>query len=230
MIPFFKLGKKLRIAVLTPEKAETKLLIQKLKNQEYQLNINLCSEESLKVGQLLYRTSKFKPRTETELSIQDHDIGTHNAEVENLSNYADKLETLQTDTLLELISAGAIKTGSSDVHIQPEEKFALLRFRIDGVLKTIFKMPSKIYNALIKQIKYESHLKFNITHLPQDGQFHVKVNDIKIDVRVSTLPTEFGETLVMRFLDPSRGIVQLSELGIQGRNLKAIEEAIKIPN
>ncbi len=130
----------------------------------------------MKFGQLLYKTEKFKPRTETELSIEERDIGTHDAEIENLSNYADKLENLQTDTLLELISAGAIKTASSDVHIQPEETHTLLRFRIDGVLKTIFKMPNKVYQALVKQVKYESRLKFNITHLPQDGQFHIKAN------------------------------------------------------
>lgn len=230
LIPFFKIGKKVRIAVLDPQNPQTIAVIQKLKENGYKININLCTKESLVSAQDLYHSHGFRKKTDTDLSIEEKNISTHDAEVENLSAYADKLETLQADALLSLISGGVIKTSSSDVHIQPEEKFALLRFRIDGVLKTIFKMPNKVYEALIKQIKYESRLKFNITHLPQDGQFHVKVNDTKIDVRVSTLPTEFGETIVMRFLDPKRGIVKLSDLGIQGRNLKTMEEAIKIPN
>jgi len=220
----------LRIAIVDPENPETKKIIAKLKANDYQLNLNLCSLESLNSARQIYKIAKFKPRTETEIQIEERNIVAHDVEIENLSQYANKLETIQADTLLELISAAAIKTSSSDVHIQPEEHSALLRFRIDGVLKTIFQMPSKVYEALIKQIKYEAHLKLNITHLPQDGQFHLKANEVKIDVRVSILPTEYGETIVMRFLDPSRGIVELSKLGIQGKNLKVMEEVMKIQN
>lgn len=230
IIPFFKIGKKIRLALLDPKNPEAITIIQKLKAEGYKINLSLCSVESLASAWNLYRTITSKPKSATELSIEENNISTHDVEVENLSAYADKLDTLQSDALLSLISGGVIKTHSSDVHIQPEENYAVLRFRIDGILKTIFKMPNKVYEALIKQIKYESRLKFNITHLPQDGQFHVRVNDTKIDVRVSTLPTEFGETIVMRFLDPNRGIVKLSDLGIQGRNLQVMEESIKIPN
>lgn len=191
LIPFFKVGDKLRLAILDPELDATKAAIERLKQEGYKLNINLASLESMEIGLKAYQALNIKKKTQEEIDFEEKEIGAYENEIEDLSKMTEQLETMQADTLLNMINLGAIKTNSSDVHIQPEEKDALLRFRVDGVLKEIFRMPLKNYDALVKQIKYESHLKFNITYLPQDGQFGFKIKGTKVDVRVSTLPTEF---------------------------------------
>lgn len=229
IIPFFLIGKKIRLGLVDPENIFTQNIVQKLKDQGYKVNLNLCSLESLQEWQKIYQSQK-KKSVETDLLLKENDIKEYDVEISDLSNYATKLEELKSDELLNLLNLSAIKTNTSDIHIQPEENSALLRFRIDGVLKTIFQMPSKVFDGLIKQIKYESHLKLNINRTPQDGQFNFKLNNTKIDVRVSTLPTEFGETIVMRYLNPMRWIVSLEKLGIEGRNYEIIQKVLSIPN
>ena len=123
----------------------------------------------------------------------------------------------------------AIEQRASDIHIEPTETETKIRFRVDGALRTNLILPQKTHSAIISRIKILSNLKIDETRIPQDGRFYTNVGKKKIDFRVSTFPTYAGEKVVMRILDPTVGLRKLSELGIEGRNLQLLQEAIKRP-
>ena len=120
----------------------------------------------------------------------------------------------------------AIEERASDIHIEPTEKSLKVRFRVDGILHTSLLLPVKIHSAVVSRIKILSNLKIDETRIPQDGRFYTSIGKWKIDFRVSTFPTYAGEKVVMRILDPSVGLRRLSELGLEGKNLKILKQAI----
>jgi len=123
----------------------------------------------------------------------------------------------------------AIEERASDIHIEPVEKSLQVRFRIDGLLYTSLSLPIKIHSAIVSRIKILSNLKIDETRIPQDGRFFTTVGKKKIDFRVSTFPTYFGEKVVIRILDPTIGLKSLADLGLEGRNLRVLTEAIQKP-
>lgn len=118
---------------------------------------------------------------------------------------------------------------ASDIHIEPEETDLRIRFRIDGVLRDVIKMPLEMQPALISRIKILSRLKIDEQRVPQDGRFDVTTHGHEIDLRVSTLPTVRGEKAALRLLDKTQNIYSFEELGIAGKNLKILEENIVKP-
>lgn len=124
----------------------------------------------------------------------------------------------------------AIEGHASDVHIEPERERVRIRFRVDGILHTSLLLPPEVHASLVSRIKVMTNMKIDETRIPQDGRFHEKILDRDIDFRVSTLPTAFGEKVVIRVLDPTTGIATLPGIGLTGRNLTLIEENIKRPN
>lgn len=129
-----------------------------------------------------------------------------------------------------LIIKHAIEQGASDIHIEPSEKAVRVRFRVDGVLYTNLTLPVRIHPAVVSRIKILSHLKIDETRKPQDGRFFTQTNDKKIDFRVSTFPTYAGEKVVMRILDPTIGLRELADLGLESRNLEAVKRGIEKPH
>lgn len=123
----------------------------------------------------------------------------------------------------------AANLGASDVHLEPSEKFLNVRFRMDGVLKLILKMAVAIHAPIVSRIKILSKLKIDEQRVPQDGRFDVIAANRSIDLRVSTLPTVHGEKCVMRLLDKTTGLIELEKLGLQGKNLDWVNEAINKP-
>ena len=228
-VPFFQVGKKLRVAIFDPEKAETKQILDELKGQDYLLNINLASDDGIhSTIERLYADQEKQTTDEIVTQIKEEEIEAYEKEIENLGQLTEKLKTISAEEALNLINVGAVKTGASDIHFQPEETKVTVRFRIDGVLQTIFEMDSKIFANLANQIKYKGGMKLNINNVPQDGRYYFVINNRKIDVRVSALPTEYGETFVCRLLDSGKGFLEFDQCGFIGRNLEIMNEAIKI--
>lgn len=155
----------------------------------------------------------------------------------NVSN-AEKLKQLQEAILsanipqLVMVSISyALDLRSSDIHIEPEQNRVRIRYRIDGVLQQVVEYPTNLHPAVVSRIKIMSNLKIDEQRIPQDGRTEVTTKDGKdMDLRVSTIPTVNGEKIVMRIQDKSRKIPDLSELGISGRALKNILEALESPN
>ncbi len=123
----------------------------------------------------------------------------------------------------------SVKGRASDIHIEPEETRTKVRYRIDGILQEKLSLPRTIHDALVSRIKILSEMKIDEKRIPQDGRFTYRSTKEEVDLRVSTLPTVFGEKVVMRLLKKTGGIPTLSELGFGGPQLKELEEAIAKP-
>jgi type IV pilus assembly protein PilB len=124
----------------------------------------------------------------------------------------------------------AISYRASDVHIEPEEDKTRIRYRIDGILQEKLVLSKTVHEALVSRIKVLSELKIDEKRLPQDGRFTFKANNQEVDLRVSTLPTVYGEKIVMRLLKKSGGVPTLQELGLRGRALSNLQESILKPH
>ena len=123
----------------------------------------------------------------------------------------------------------SVKGRASDIHIEPEEGRTKVRYRIDGILQEKLSLPRTIHEALISRIKILGEMKIDEKRIPQDGRFTYKSAKDEVDLRVSTLPTVFGEKVVMRLLKKTGGIPSLTDLGFGGPQLKELEEAIAKP-
>ena len=133
--------------------------------------------------------------------------------------------------LLEIILAGALATRASDIHFEAEEKSARIRYRIDGLLHDISTgVPKKNYESLVSRIKLLCNMKLNVHSEPQDGRFTIKLEVKEIEMRVSIIPSEFGETIVMRILDPAGINVTLPQLGLRDDDLGMVEKELSRPN
>lgn len=124
----------------------------------------------------------------------------------------------------------AVNSRSSDVHIEPLEDRIRVRYRIDGILYDKISLPINVQDALISRIKILSDMKIDEHRTPQDGRFNFKVGDQEVDLRVSVIPTVFGEKVVMRLLRKSGGIPTLQDLGLMGTALKSLETSILKPH
>lgn len=124
----------------------------------------------------------------------------------------------------------AIKSRASDVHIEPEEKSTRVRYRIDGILQEKLTIPRQLHDSLISRIKILGGMKIDERRIPQDGRFNFKGKEEEVDLRISSLPTTWGEKIVMRLLKKSGGVPTLADLGLRGRGLKNLEDSILRPH
>jgi len=124
----------------------------------------------------------------------------------------------------------AIRLRASDVHIEPGEDMTRIRYRIDGILEEKLTLDKKYHAALTSRIKILGGMKIDERRLPQDGRFNFESEDGEVDLRISSLPTVFGEKIVMRLLKKSGKVPTLPELGLRGRALKNLEQAVNIPH
>lgn len=129
-----------------------------------------------------------------------------------------------------LIIEGGIKSGASDIHIEPRETYVSIRYRIDGILREVNKLPKKVHGALVSRIKILSNLKIDERRAPQDGRFKIAINSLVYALRVSTLPITEGEKVVMRILNESSKAATLEELGYWGHSLDTVNHAIAQPH
>ncbi len=144
-----------------------------------------------------------------------------------------KAETLYNAPIAKVVSQlleYGIKIKASDVHIEPMEDKVRIRYRIDGILHEKLILPKKVHEAIVARIKILAKLKIDEKRLPQDGRFDFESGQEAVDLRVSSLPTTWGEKVVMRLLKKSGGIPTLSELGLRGTALKNVETQLTRPH
>ncbi len=121
--------------------------------------------------------------------------------------------TVDGEGLLAAIQAYCAENGASDIHTSPEREHVRFEIRLDGQLVPLRTVTREDYEIFVRHVKFESKLKLNIQNVPQDGEYSFQYLDRRINIRVATLPTRFGETITLRFLDPARGIQSLATLG-----------------
>jgi len=131
--------------------------------------------------------------------------------------------------IVEIILAGSIVLNGSDIHIEAQENNAKLRIRLDGVLQDVIVFDKKIYTALVNRIKLLSEMKLNITSKPQDGRFSILAGNDSVEIRASILPTEYGDSVVMRILNP-KSLISLDQAGLRKDLYDTFIQQINRPN
>jgi len=142
----------------------------------------------------------------------------------------EKLKGMSVTELYKVIVASALGSRASDIHIEAEKEAIKVRYRIDGMLHTVATLPRDVWKQIISRLKLFAGLKINITDKPQDGRFTISLADTEIDVRVSTLPTSEGESVVMRLLKSLSSGLDLKTLGMAEYNSKRLMREIEKPN
>ncbi len=212
----------LSLAMEDPDDVQALNFIQK--EIGYNVKVFLATRENILSCLENYREDVDKELDEVIAIQQDTQT---DSQVVSEEDFAENSPIAQTVSLL---LEYAIKSSASDIHIEPREGFVQVRYRIDGVLKEVNKLPGNVLNALVSRIKILANLKIDERRVPQDGRFKVKVVGKQYALRVSTLPIADGEKVVMRILDESNQAVTLESLGYWGKSLTTIKEAMLQPN
>jgi len=229
-IPFFKEGPLLRIAMVDPENPNLLALLKELKKKS-EAELYLVSKSGLAVALRQYKkiiVPAVSPSSKHEVVVA---TGADVLEkLKNLPKLGAGVGELSISEILGMIIGAAVNTRSSDIHLEPEKKFVKVRFRIDGVLQDVVMLPVSIIRNLLSRIKLLSGLKLNITSAPQDGRFSIKSGERSLDLRVSVLPTNYGESVVIRILGIQDVGLNINDLGLRGSAFKVIEEELAKPN
>jgi type IV pilus assembly protein PilB len=230
MIPIGRKNDTLEVGMVYPEDLRAQEALKFLTRQE-KVNYQVFLITPTTLDNLLkqYRTlkkevSKALEELEEEIKIEKvrpAPVGA--AEVERL------VEEAPISKVVAVILRHAVEGKASDIHIEPTREKLRVRFRLDGVLHSSLLLPMKIHQAVVARVKILSNLKIDEMRVPQDGRFSAKFDGKDVDFRVSTFPTTQGEKVVLRVLDPTTGLLDLGQLGLAGRNLRVIKEAIEKP-
>ncbi|MDD4073308.1 MAG: ATPase, T2SS/T4P/T4SS family [Desulfobacterales bacterium] len=151
---------------------------------------------------------------------------THDVEVSSLQDMAEDVPVVR---LVNSILSQAVREGASDVHISPEKDHVQVRFRLDGKLQEAPAPPKSMFLPIASRLKILANLDISVSRIPQDGRFTVRLNNKEVNIRVSTLPTIYGENVVLRLLDTSGGIQSPDSMGISAENRRKIEAAVAKP-
>jgi MSHA biogenesis protein MshE len=185
-----------------------------------EVNIAVVSETML-----LQTIDRIYRRTD-QISSLAKELGEDLGDVVDFGTLTLGAEDAPVVKLLQTMFEDAVQARASDIHIEPHEKGLHIRFRIDGLLQPQTETDAKISSAVAQRLKLMSGLDISERRLPQDGRFNVKVRDHAIDVRISSMPTQYGETVVMRLLHRAGGIHQLTDLGMSPEMLQRFSAAI----
>jgi type IV pilus assembly protein PilB len=139
------------------------------------------------------------------------------------------IEDAPVTKIVSTIIRYAVEGNASDIHVEPIRERIRVRFRVDGELKTSLMLPAKVHSALVARIKVQAKLKLDEKRKPQDGRFQVRIQDRRVDFRVSTFPTYYGEKVVMRILDQEKGVRKLDEVGLLPRQKEMLLRAVSKP-
>ena len=152
------------------------------------------------------------------------------SEIEETGDLLDETSDAPIIRLVNLMLSQAVKARASDIHIEPYQNQLKIRYRVDGILYDKLSPPKHIQSTLVSRIKIMAKLNIAEKRLPQDGRIEIKIADKNVDIRVSTIPTAFGERVVLRLLDKSSTLLKLSDLGMSEDRLKVFDGLIRNPH
>ncbi len=234
---FNDVDKVLSVGALSPENPKTLEAVNKLKEKGYAVQLFMVSHASLNKVWDRYKDLSYSFETKSgALDISNEQITEFLSKVHTITDVQALIkETLnlkkayRISRILEIILSGAIATESSDIHMEPEQDYVRLRYRLDGMLTDILEFDRETFNLLLSRIKLISNLKLNVKG-SQDGRFSIKVSNQEIEIRTSLLPGAYSESVVLRVLNPTTISVPLEELGIDPKLLKIIMHELTKPN
>ena len=215
IICFLNTGTEIRIGAVNPGEDQIKEILLSLEDKFHSHGeIYLISENSFNLAFKLYAALPTIKKIVSGVEISATDLKKYSEEIKNFKDLNEKIQKANITDIVTMVIAASIQARSSDIHIEAEEKDIKIRFRVDGVLADAASLPKEQWSKVISRIKLLSGLKINVTSIPQDGRFTIFVKDGKIDVRVSCLPTSYGESVVMRLLMPSTAGLGFDGLGL----------------
>ena len=223
---FFKEGRNIKLGVVNSNE-KINPLIKNLTEQSYFVEPYLISQSSF--DHLLDGYSKLIKTTHKtdKIDIQSTDS---RFQASSMKELAAKLSHVSATEMIETIVGAALNVDASDVHVEPENADIKVRFRIDGVLQDVASMNKDLHHQFISRIKILSKLKLNVTTTPQDGSLGLSFNGQQVDLRVSILPSAFGESVVMRILRQDKGTLSFDDLGIMGLARERVLQEMEKPN
>lgn len=235
---FNMIGKKLQVAILSPQREDSMNLVKELERRGYIPTLYIVSMRNLERAWERYKDVTFTTETKAgSLDISNDEINRILNEVKSTKDVADTVNAIlhekksfKISRILEVILAGALAVKASDIHIEPEEGFVRLRYRLDGVLQDILQFDRDTFFLVLSRIKLLSGMKLNIKNAAQDGRFTVRLNDTDIEIRSSMLPGAYSESVVMRILNPKSIQVPIEALGFPKRLLSILDSEMKRPN
>ncbi len=231
-------GHKLFVAALSNQSDGLDELTEDLKRKNFEVTIFMVSKNSLARAWEFYKDMSLASETKAGvLDIRSAALEEIIAGIKNASDVRALVEEKmlgskghKISTMLEILIAGALATKASDIHIEPEERDVKIRFRLDGLLTEIYSFDFETYKLLNSRIKLLSHLKISVKEDAQDGRFTIVVGETEIEIRTSLIPGSYGESIVMRVLNPDNINVSFDSLGIEQKLYDILEKAIARPN
>lgn len=225
IVLFSKKNLLVHFGILDPTNQEAREYIQKRAQENgWQVKLYVVSLSSLKQAWKHYSQRTFIDTLDlVRVSLTDSDLEKFEQDFGELIALKEN-HSLNTSRAMEIILSGAKKLNASDIHIEPEDTAVRLRYRIDGVLQEIGKLPLELYRLLLSRIKMIGMMRLNVRKEAQDGHFFVDIENKRVDIRVSSIPGKYGENINMRLLSSDNVIVDVTTLGLTGL---AYEEVLK---
>lgn len=231
IIPFNKTEAMLRIGAVDPEDPRVRDYRLNLEQRErIQTELYVMTVHSLEVALPLYSMVPEIHAVKDTVTITPESLAHYTSQVHSPADLARQLHNIPLTDMVTLVLAGGVVTGASDIHIEAEENDIKIRYRIDGMLMDAATIDQHLWRRLITRIKELAHLKINVDTVPQDGHIRITAPDDRIEIRVSTLPTNWGESVVMRLLLERTRKLRYDDLGIRGNAYDALKKEIQRPN
>lgn len=234
---FYKSGKKINVAITDPYNVEAADYLAKIKEEKgLEIKVFVVSPSSLKK---IWKKYQDNPLLETmdyfSLNLTGKDLEEFENKFADLLKLKERSDEIPTTEVINVIISGAVKMNASDIHFEPQKESVRMRYRIDGVLQDIGFFPHTLYKTILSRIKMLGKMKLNIRDIAQDGHFSIEIKNKKeetgrLDVRVSIIPGNNGESIVMRLLSQESALVQVEELGLQGLANERMNVQIAKPN
>ncbi len=236
--PFEIKNKNIDIAIRTPNAPETQKALEAFRKNGYKVTPHMASHASLEHAWGYYKEISFAAKTEAGvMDISGEKVARLTESLTSIQKTRDAISealTLEkqnrTTRIMEVLLAGALANRASDIHLEPEEGKVGARFRLHGVLANAAEIDNETYRSMLVRVKLLSGLKINILSDAQDGRFSVELQDRDIEIRTSVLPGNYGESIVMRILDPRSISKPLEELGMHPKMLKRMMSELERPN
>lgn len=230
VICFFNIPGELRLGCVDYTDQVQELAYQLGESHHANTQIYIISEHSLSKAMALYATLPIVKPISKDINITDEELEKFKAGVIDFRSLEEQFQNVSISDILTLIIASALKVLSSDIHVEAEENGIMVRYRIDGVLHDVATLPKEQWKKFVSRIKLLAALKINITDRPQDGRVTLKLSSGSLDIRVSTMPTIYGESVVMRILHSGSKGVTFDELGLRGDAFNKLKKEIERPN
>jgi type II secretory ATPase GspE/PulE/Tfp pilus assembly ATPase PilB-like protein len=230
VICFFNVPGEIRLACINFNDQIKELAYQLGEKHHANTKVYLISENSLAKAMKLYTNLPVVKPISKDINITDEELEKFKSGVIDFRSLESQFANVSISDILTLMIAAALKVDSSDVHVEAEENGIMVRYRIDGVLHDVATLPKEQWKKFISRIKLLAALKINVDDRPQDGRVTLKLSSGSLDVRVSTMPTIYGESVVMRILHSGNKGVSFDELGLRGDAYARLKKEVERPN